>query len=948
LPIAPSAGLAALLALALPLRPGLVAEYSDGERRVVEVVSRAAFSLAGDESIHPALSSRFDAVFSGVLLVLEGGRFFFPGPARVSVGGEEAGEAGLELPTGEHAIRIEIRRPDGAVAYRALWRGDGFDTEPIPPSVLFHRDPPPDLARFEEIERGRDLAEALRCGACHAGLDARRAPDLSRAGERLRPEWIERWLEDPRAFRADATMPALLPDARDRRDVAAYLARLAPEGGGPKVHAADAERERRGREAIESVGCAACHAEGSLGRQGDKTDAASLARYLLDPRAIDPEGAMPALFRLAVPEGATGEERTAFLASEDDLALDVAHALVAERSPAGPPPFEPGDPRRGEEIALTRGCLACHDLEPEPAARQRALALTDADLGFDGGEFEIAGPFPGDVLEPIGDGFEPFPGRDGELCAIFPDADGATAFFRRTISASRPVRVAFSVEVDDVFDLAIDGRTVLSSSKNNVGRPATIEVDVGPGRHAVLLRAYDVRFAWRIRFSMTALLSRALANALVAPPFGRLDAARGCLADAVPGTVPEYSLGSGERAALRAFLAARRETPDRSAAPVHAFRREVRALRCTACHALDAEGPTAALRETPPPLTVAGEKMRASWLESVLVGTRRVRPWMGIRMPKFAEARVRPLVRGLAAHAGVEPGEGEPEREPSRDDRLAGLALLGRSEYSCLSCHDYKEFAALGTRGPDLRFMHARIRPEWFRAWMREPARLISGTSMPRYFAAMDLEETRARIEELRAALSLGENLPPPEGIGGGATATIHARRPIVLRTFLPDASPAAIAIGLEKLVSCAFDTLDCRLLYAWEGDFLDMAPAWAQKGETLPKLLGHVFFRSGKSGLALRVGDPARAAAYRYRGHAMTAKGPEIFFTADGVGASVRFAPLADRLGIRLDYRVSSLDAPLFLAGADGVACEGAEREGDVFRVTRKEFTVTIAETAR
>lgn len=930
-------------------RPGLVAEYSDGARRVAEIVSRVAFSLEAGESIHPALSPEFTASYEGVLVVLEGGRYAFPGPARVTIGGVPAGEAPVELASGEHAIRVEVRRERGAepIRFRALWRGEEFETEPIPPSALAHEeaDEPPRIALDAAIERGRDLADAHRCGACHAGLPARKAPDLSRAGERLHPAWIAEWLGDPRAFRSDAAMPAIALDAGERRDVATYLARLAPEASRTSpAPPPDPARAESGRALFETVGCVACHAPGSLGRQGEKTSAAALARTLLDPHAADPEGGMPSFFKLAPPANAPSEARAAYDAEEADAALRIAEYLVSEGGAAAQ--FEPGDARRGESLLASRGCLECHPLAPEPAARLDALGLAPRDLGAGLGEWEIAGPIPGEFGGGAPASFRAAPElADGRLHALFPDENAATAWLRRTVTLERPLALALSVEADDRFDLAIDGERVLEGKRNNVGRPVAKEIALEAGPHEFLLRVFDAAGEWRFRFSATPLAPQP-ARAAAATAFDALDPERGCLAAEPPAAVPRYALAAADRDALRAFVASRREAPDRSPAPVHAFRASVRRLRCTGCHAFDGEEPLAALAEFPPPLGVAGEKMRASWLESVLLKTKRVRPWMGLRMPRFAPSLVAGLPRGFHAHAGVEPGEGEAFPEPPRDVRLSGVKLLGRSEFSCISCHDYREWTALGTRGPDLREMHARIRPEWFRRWMRRPSRVLPGTSMPLFFGSTPPGETERRIDELAAALALGDHLPPPDGLVS-ASAERDTRRPIVVRAFLPGASPAAIAVGLEGFVSYGFDTLDCRVFVAWEGDFLDMAPAWAQKGETLPRLLGKVFLEAKPGALALRRGDASRDPVYRYRGHALAAgESPELRFDVDGAPVALRAEALDGGLGLRLRYRAEG-DGPFFLMGADipgaRVACEPGTREGSHFRVASREFAVTI-----
>src|SRR5687767_5561030 len=50
-------------------------------------------------------------------------------------------------------------------------------------------------------------------------------------------------------------------------------------------------------------------------------------------------------------------------------------------------------------------------------------------------------------------------------------------------------------------------------------------------------------------------------------------------------------------------------------------------------------------------------------------------------------------------------------------------------------------------------------------------------------------------------------------------------RRPQVLRIFMPDASPAAIAVALPGDLSFCFDASECRLRYVWKGGFIDGFP---------------------------------------------------------------------------------------------------------------------------
>lgn len=73
------------------------------------------------------------------------------------------------------------------------------------------------------------------------------------------------------------------------------------------------------------------------------------------------------------------------------------------------------------------------------------------------------------------------------------------------------------------------------------------------------------------------------------------------------------------------------------------------------------------------------------------------------------------------------------------------------------------------------------------------------------------------------------------------ATAPTHLARPQVQRIFMPDASPAAIAVALDDTNSLCWDAGNCRLRYAWKGGFIDGFSYWQGNGSSLAKILGTV-----------------------------------------------------------------------------------------------------------
>ncbi|HEV3443216.1 MAG TPA: hypothetical protein VG099_01170, partial [Gemmataceae bacterium] len=348
---------------------------------------------------------------------------------------------------------------------------------------------------------------------------------------------------------------------------------------------------------------------------------------------------------------------------------------------------------------------------------------------------------------------------------------------------------------------------------------------------------------------------------------GKLD--QGCLSDMrrKQSRSPRFAFSDQDRQALRLFLREGAEGAG-SPAPAHAARVALERFNCLACHARDgAGGLTAALTDqlrrvekaenseaiTPPPLTGVAHKLRTSWMKQVLTQGARARPWMGLCMPQFGEANVGWLPEALAALEGAEP-DSRIHKEPITAEKvLAGKQLVGKGGFGCISCHDIAGIPNTGTRGPDLASMYQRVRHDWYRSWLEQAQRMQPGTRMPTIFAEGKSllpkilgGNADAQAEAIWAYLSLGKTLPLPEGLEPPPGLVLSVKnRPILLRTFMPDASPRALAVGFPGGISVAFDLTTCRLAYAWSGAFLDAAPVWDGRGGNPARLLGPRFWTS-------------------------------------------------------------------------------------------------------
>lgn len=163
------------------------------------------------------------------------------------------------------------------------------------------------------IEHGRKLFNESGCRACHsvggAGGDA--GPDLTYAGFRRSPEFLDAWLAEPRAWKHDTLMPSFKLSQADRMSLVAYLASLRGQDFGADKPW-DGAREP-GKMIFARAGCVACH--GPAGRGGH-------------PNNNVPGGVIPALPALVATY------------NKDELQARIRSGRVPEKAdPAGPAPL---------------------------------------------------------------------------------------------------------------------------------------------------------------------------------------------------------------------------------------------------------------------------------------------------------------------------------------------------------------------------------------------------------------------------------------------------------------------------------------------------------------------------------------------------------------------------------------------------------------------------------
>lgn len=132
------------------------------------------------------------------------------------------------------------------------------------------------------IQQGKELFESVGCLACHIRNEEDRklgdpikevdgrplvyrnrdfGPALGRISQKVQPDWLIRWLKNPKSYWHETSMPSLRLADAEAKAIAAHLLSLAPAD--PKAASAklgDQAAYERGKRLVASRGCFGCHA----------------------------------------------------------------------------------------------------------------------------------------------------------------------------------------------------------------------------------------------------------------------------------------------------------------------------------------------------------------------------------------------------------------------------------------------------------------------------------------------------------------------------------------------------------------------------------------------------------------------------------------------------------------------------------------------------------------
>jgi len=197
---------------------------------------------------------------------------------------------------------------------------------------------------------------------------------------------------------------------------------------------------------------------------------------------------------------------------------------------------------------------------------------------------------------------------------------------------------------------------------------------------------------------------------------------------------------------------------------------------------------------------------------------------------------------------------------------------------------------------------------------------------------------------------SAEKDFPRPAGASGHPYSL---RLPALYRTFLPRATPAAIAVGLPGEESYAFDAGKAYLRYAWHGGFVDNAEQWTGNGDAFSEPQGEVYYRQ-QDGFPFRFGTPEAEPEPAFLGYTYREGGyPEFRYRAGGVTIRELVRPWADGEGLHRQFTLDGVEETVYFhtgtAGDESdfrVEASAGTRTGPFVRLSPEEaerFAVRI-----
>ncbi len=592
-----------------------------------------------------------------------------------------------------------------------------------------------DIPGGEVVSLGRKLFHEYGCIGCHSVGALERedktryiGPTLDEIGDKVYPEWITPWINNPKEFRADTKMPRFFLNPEEIKNVASYLWQISQKTSEPvNAPSFEAAVVEAGKDRFEKVGCLGCHRIEDKGGQfapnltnvGEKVRYDYLVSWIVDPKKHQPQGRMPNL-RLSKEE-----------------ASEIASYLSALRTK------EPGgehadfsDPKRAEagfNLVARYGCFGCHKIKGMEDRGKIGADLSDEGVKpierFDFALLEH------EIMHKIGlenPRDEVAKARIAWLTTKLNDPRVFdTGKYKKPEDKLRMPKSGLNEQETQAlvtFIMGLTGEKVPAKFKRNLSERDKAIVD-----GTFLIKRYNC-----VGCHPFTLERLTLADGTKVEGMAKMEE-EGTLFFQLWKDYPEIGKKLGENIAVELS-----EVKER----VPTMGGEIVPLIIGKLEEEEGLVPEEARAFAPPFLYGEGKRVQADWLYRFVQAPIPLRPWLNVKMPTFGfskeEANI--LAKYFALLENQEyPYERLQEREKAYVDArcsadpdyyIKAKHLMDSKDVNCGSCHVRGELKPSGDPSgwaPDLSLAKERLRPGWIKEWLTNPQRIQVGTKMPKF-----------------------------------------------------------------------------------------------------------------------------------------------------------------------------------------------------------------------
>lgn len=255
---------------------------------------------------------------------------------------------------------------------------------------------------------------------------------------------------------------------------------------------------------------------------------------------------------------------------------------------------------------------------------------------------------------------------------------------------------------------------------------------------------------------------------------------------------------------------------------------------------------------------------------------------------------------------------------------------------NCAACHAVDQVLV----GPSLVEIGGiyRDNPDGFLKWCVAPQHKRPGAIEMPSMAHLG-EPVLRELHKYILSQSAGKKEQKKSDKDPFALPAAQVRRPQVQRIFLPDSSPAAIAVALPGDLSFCFDASECRLRYVWKGGFIDGWSYWKGSGTSQATLSGDVIYREVRFPFTWELAGkelPPKFLGYRVGKDGL----PTFRYRRGGVTWMETIKPLSDGTGIERQFE---LDAGKAMSVAAEKAVVTSTTGSSAIPASAKSFTLTF-----